>query len=295
MQKYIYALGFFDGVHRGHEALLERCRNLAQDANCGCGVVTFSNHPDTLVLGNTPRLLNTISDRERLLKERGMERILVLPFTKELRDTPWEEFLKHLRRDCGAAGFVCGDDFRFGARGEGTAQSLMDYCNRENLPGAVVSQCSVEGKRVSSSLIRSLLEQGDMERCVRFLGHPHILTGKVVSGKQLGRTLGIPTANLLLPPELAVPAFGVYACKVLVGDQSYMAVTNIGTRPTVSGQGITVESWLLDFFGDLYGKEITLEFHCFVRPETRFPSLDAMQAEIFRNAEFARKFFADKP
>lgn len=290
MENYIYALGFFDGVHVGHEALLRRCRELAR--GCGCGVVTFAGHPDTLVLGKTPRLINTAADRERLLREFQIERVVTLPFDETLRDTPWEDFLNTLRRDYGAAGFVCGDDFRFGRKGVGTAETLRGYCREENLPCDVVAEQTLDGIRVSSSYIRFLLEQGDMTACRRFLGHPHILSGRVVPGKHLGRTLGIPTANLRLPSELAVPRFGVYACRVRTTQGEYMAVTNVGTRPTVEGHGITVESWLLDFTGDLYGEEITVSFYEFLRPEVKFDTLRAMQEEIMHNAQQTREYFA---
>ena len=131
-----------------------------------------------------------------------------------------------------------------------------------------------------------------METAVRFLGHPYTLTGTVVRGQQLGRTLGIPTANLHLPAGLAIPKFGVYACCVLIDGQRYPAVTNIGTRPTVEGQGITVEPWILDFSGDLYGKQITLECYRFLRSEQKFPSLEALQAEIRKNADQTRQYLA---
>lgn len=289
MDSFIYALGFFDGVHLGHQALLRRCLELCAKSGCRPGVVTFSNHPDTFVLGSTPGLINTPHDRERMLKAFGMERVVTLPFNEKLRDTAWQDFLRDLRRDYNAAGFVCGDDFRFGAKGQGNADLLMDYCRREGLPGAAVPEQSVAGTRVSSTHIRSLLEAGRVDECAEFLGHPHMLSGTVVSGRHLGRTLGIPTANLAFPMELAVPRFGVYACRVLIGSQSCRAVTNIGTRPTVAGHGITVESWILDYEGDLYGRDITLEFHAFLRPEQKFESLQAMQQEIFRNAETVRE------
>ncbi len=292
MEKYIYALGFFDGVHVGHEALLRRCRELSRAHGCACGVVTFSGHPDTLVLGKTPGLINTAADRERLLRGFQMEQVVTLPFDEALRDTPWEEFLNILRRDYGAVGFVCGDDFRFGRKGAGTAEILRTYCREKNLPCDVVAEQTRDGIRVSSSYIRALLEQGDMTACRRFLGHPHILTGRVVPGKHLGRTLGIPTANLLLPPELAVPRFGVYVCRVHTPQGQYMAVTNVGTRPTVAGHGITVESWLLDFAGNLYDEEITVSFYDFLRPEVKFDSLQAMREEIMCNAQQTREFFA---
>ena len=138
--KTIYALGFFDGVHIGHAALLETCRELAKEGACRSGVVTFSAHPDTLVLGNTPRLINTPEDREKLLRDFGMDTVVTLPFDRQMRDRPWRDFLALLRRDYGAAGFVCGADFRFGAGGAGNAGTMAVYCRAEGLPWAVVPE-----------------------------------------------------------------------------------------------------------------------------------------------------------
>ena len=148
----------------------------------------------------------------------------------------------------------------------------------------------LEGIRISSTYIRQQLEDGHMATAVRFLGHPHILSGEVVHGKALGRKLGVPTANLRLPEDLAVPKFGVYACSCLIDGVRYPAVTNLGTRPTVEGNNITVEPWILDYSGDLYGRRIILEFHYFLRPEMKFPSLDALKAEIHRNAQETRDY-----
>lgn len=289
MNSYIYALGFFDGVHLGHQALLDAVKALAGDL--GRGVVTFGDHPDALVLGTAPGLINTPEDRERLLKRFGMERVVTLPFDRRMQQTPWQDFLEELRKDYGAAGFVCGEDFRFGAKGAGTAAMLAQWCRERGLPWAVVPEQDYEGVRVSSTHIRTLLETGDMARAVAFLGHPYVLTGTVVHGHQLGRTLGIPTANLVLPEGLAVPRFGVYACKVRLGDRTYAAVTNIGTRPTVGGHHITVEPWILDYQGDLYEKTITFEFYEFLRPERKFDSLGELKAEIERNARQTRVLF----
>lgn len=292
MENYIYALGFFDGVHLGHQALLRECTALAEQHGCLGGVITFANHPDTLVFGKTPGLINTPADRDRLLTAwPGIERAVVLPFDEKMRDTPWRVFLDTMRSEEGAAGFVCGDDFRFGRRGEGTAQKLLNYCRELGIPSAVVPQQEVDGIRVSSTHIRELLEQGETVTANRFLGHPHLFTGSVVHGKQLGRTLGIPTANLVLPENLIVPRFGVYACLAEVDGKNYPAVTNVGTRPTVNGIGITVEPWLLDFEGDLYGSEISLRFYRFLRPERRFENLEELKAEVFRNADQTRAYF----
>ena len=290
MEKTIYALGFFDGVHIGHQALLRACREIRGDFLHG--VVTFGEHPDALVLGAPPRLINTIGDRQWLLRERfGMDRVVTLPFDRQLMTMDWEKFLDMLRSQYGAAGFVCGEDFVFGYRARGTAAGLKEYCSREGLPVAVVPEQLAGGKRISSTRIRNELEAGSMSAAVELLGHPHILRGEVIHGRALGRQLGIPTANLLLPEEVAVPRFGVYITKVIVDGTGYPAVTNIGTRPTVSGHGVTVESWLLGYEGDLYDRVLTLEFYSFLRPEQKFDSLEALQAEVRRNAEQTIQYF----
>ena len=293
MNETIYALGFFDGVHIGHAALLKACRELAAQRGCRAGVVTFGSHPDTLVLGQTPRLINTAQDREWMLRELfQMDAVITLPFDRQMRDMDWRDFLEMLRKTYSAVGFVCGEDFRFGSRGAGSANTLAGYCREAGLPWAVIPEQTRDGIRVSSTYIRRQLESGDMKTAVAFLGHPHILRGTVVHGQALGRRLGIPTANLLLPPELAVPKFGVYACRARVNGGVYPAVANIGTRPTVSGHSITVEPWILDYTGDLYGQQITLEFFYFIRPERKFPDLEALKEEIHRNAQQTRDFFA---
>ena len=288
-QQTIYALGFFDGVHLGHQALLKACRELAAD--CRAGVVTFGSHPDGLVQGNAPRLINSLSDRKTLLTQFHIDRVLELPFDEALRSMPWLDFLRMLCHSHDAMGFVCGEDFRFGHKGTGNAQLLREYCQTERLPWAIVPEQTLEGVTVSSTHIRKLLEEGRLEEANRFLGHPHILSGEVMSGRQLGRTLGIPTANLWIPQGVVVPRHGVYACRAICQGGTYLAVTNIGSRPTVGGHRVTVEPWLLDFSGDLYGKELTLQFYAFLRPERKFDSLPELQEEIRKNAAQTREFF----
>lgn len=292
MKKTICALGFFDGVHLGHQALLGQCRELARREGCAAVVVTFASHPDTLVLGNTPRLINSPKDRQWLLEEKfQMDGVVTLPFDEEMRAMPWEDFLNLLQKDYGAAGFVCGEDFRFGSRGAGNARLLETYCAQWGLLSAVVPEQTLDGIRVSSTYIRRQLETGDMATAVRFLGHPHVLGGRVVHGHQLGRRLGIPTANLSFPEGLALPKFGVYACLCRIDGQTHPAVANIGTRPTVDGTGITVEPWILDYTGNLYGREILLEFYRFLRPERRFGSLEELKAAVQKDAEETRRLF----
>lgn len=275
--KTIYALGYFDGVHLGHKALLEACRKLAVGSQSGA--VTFSGHPQQHISGKAVPLINTDTDRRQLLL-RDVDTVAELPFTDQLMAMPWQDFLDMLVNQYRAAGFVCGSDFRFGSKGEGTAQLLQSYCQSRQLPCAVVPQQILDGIRISSTHIRTLLENGNIQEANRFLGHGHILSGIVQPGKQLGRTIGFPTANLSYPAGLLKLPHGVYACRATVNGEICNAITNIGTRPTVSGEGVTVETHLLGFSGDLYGKAMQLEFLDFLRPEKRFNSFADLQKQI---------------
>lgn len=263
---------------------------MADSLGCSAAAITFDRHPQSLFTDATPALINSAADRVKLLKAFGMDTVKTYPVTPEIMGMPWEAFLEQLV-DEGAAGFICGSDFHFGHKGAGDAENLRAFCAERNLPCVIVPEQTLEGTRISSTYIRDLLEAGRVEEASRFLGHPHILSGEVVSGRKLGRTLGIPTANLTIPEGTVKLPFGVYACKAYAKGDVYTAVTNIGNRPTVGGHRVTVEPWLLDFSGDLYGKKITLEFHAFLRQEKKFDSLEELREEIRKNAAQTLEFF----
>ena len=289
-QNYVFALGFFDGVHRGHQALLAECARLAKAMDVETAAITFEAHPQSLFRSDVPPLLTTLQDRFRLLLRYGIDHVYPFPVNQKVMSTPWEDFLEELMGS-GAVGFVCGDDFRFGSRGEGSAEKLRQFCRERKLPCVIVPEQNLDGVRISSSYIRKQIGEGDMATAVRFLGHGHMLTGTVVTGRRLGRRRGFPTANIELPQGVIVPRHGVYACRAYVGEKSYMAVCNVGNRPTVQGHQVRTETWLLDFDGDLYGQSVTLEFMYFLRPEQRFESLDALKEAALCDAENTRKFF----
>ena len=290
MEKIVYALGFFDGVHLGHQALLAACRSLARETKAKAGVLTFAGTPESL-MKEGPGLITSLPERECLFRQMGMEEVLVLPFDENLKSMPWQAFFRLLVDAYHAGGFVCGEDFRFGAGGDGTALRLQALCQDENIPCKIVPAVTLDGQVVSSRQIRLLLEEGNLEKANAFLGHPHLLIGAVVPGKQLGRTIGVPTANLSYSPERVKLPYGVYACRVKLAGKYYAAVTNIGIRPTVEGENVTVEPWILGFEGDLYGKELMLEVLSFLRPEQKFADLDDLKAQIQKDALRAREIF----
>ncbi len=278
----VIALGFFDGVHLGHGELLARAAAVAAEQGWRSAALTFDRSP-----GKDGRLLTTVDDRIRLIRSLyGVEAVFVLPFTEEFKHLDWESFLGSLVREREAAHLICGWNYRFGHLGRGNPELLQGWCAAHGLGCDVIPPRVIDGVTVSSTHIKALVEAGDVETAARFCGHPHTLTGTVRTGRGLGHKLGFPTANLLPDPELVLPKDGVYAVRGTVGDpvahtvRRYSGVCNVGTRPTVDGGERTVETWLADFDGNLYGKELTVEFCRFLRPEQKFPDLDALRRQV---------------
>ena len=290
----VIALGFFDGVHTAHGALLRRVKEVAAGRNAVPAAFTFDCHPSARLSGRSVPLLTSVEDRAFLMQSRyGMEEILVASFD-EMMQMNWADFISHyLAGEQSAVHVVCGNDFRFGWKGEGNPERLKSKCAELGIGCDVIGAIELDGIRVSSTYIRTLIESGDMERAAEFLGHPHILSDIVTPGKRLGRTLGFPTVNLHFQPGVIVPAYGVYAAKVYLEDGSeQIAAVNVGVRPTVEAVSEpNVEAFLLDFDGDLYGQRVRLEFYRHLRGERKFPSVEALTREVLRNAEETRAYF----
>ena len=292
--KRVLALGFFDGVHKGHGALLRRVTQRAQELDAIPAAFTFDTHPEGLILNHSVPLLSTTADRADLMRRLYQIRdVVVAPFDRKMMKTPWESFITdYLVRGLCAVHVVAGHDFHFGYRGEGNPERLQLKCRELGLGCDIIHPVMQEGITVSSTYIRTLVAQGELERARIFLGHPHTLTGTVAHGKRLGSALGFPTVNLYIPQDVVVPALGVYATRIWVDGQPHPAVTNVGSRPTVDdGNALTVESFLLDFEGDLYDRSVRVEFYKFLRPEEKFPDLDALRTEIMRNVAQTRTYF----
>ena len=294
----VIALGFFDGVHLGHAALLRLTRRRADELGIPAAVLTFDTHPDTLVYHQPVPLINTLEDRKYLMEEKfSMDEVILAHFDRAMMEMPWEAFVEdYLLGELGAKHVVCGHDFSFGYRGQGTPDKLRRLCAQRGVGVNVVDKVSLGGITVSSTHIRQLIRQGDMEAAAHMLGHRHFLSGEVLHGKELGRRLGFPTANLALPEGLIAPAYGVYATLVTLPDGSaHPAVTNVGVRPTVHDQlGRLVEAWILDCTAELYGETIRVEFFTRLRGEKKFDSLEALREEVLRNAAETRAFFQNR-
>lgn len=293
--KRVIALGFFDGVHKGHGALLRTVAQVADRLGAKPCAFTFDRSPTAAITGQAIPLLSSVEDRVWLMRRYyGIEEVIVAPFDG-MQKMDWQDFVsEYLQKELGAVHVVAGHDFHFGYMGKGNPQRLQEKCRELGMGCDIIQKVEQDGITISSTYIRTLIAQGEVERADQFLGHPHTLTNRVAHGKKIGTTtLGFPTVNLLIPQGVIVPAFGVYATRVWFDGQCRCAVTNVGVRPTVEDNDghVTVEGFILDFDGDLYGHEIRMEFYKYLRPEQCFPSMDALAAEIRRNAQQTRDYF----
>ena len=297
MTKRVLALGFFDGVHLGHGALIRKTAERAAELGAAPAVLTFDVHPDTLVRGEAVPLITSPEDRAELIRRLfGVEEILSLRFDQSLMRMPWEEFISWAGEEFSAVHLICGHDFTFGWKGEGNPEKLQKRCAELGLGSDVIPKVTVDGETVSSTRIRALLLEGKLREANRLLGHPHVLTDSVRTGYRLGRKLGAPTINMAFQPGVLVPAYGVYAGRLRIEgeDVDRWAVTNIGVRPTVSdGERVSVESYILDYSGNLYGRRVHLELLDFLRPERKFADTDALKAQIARDTAAVRAFASE--
>jgi len=290
VQKTVIALGFFDGLHLGHAALLRRAAEVAWQIGATPAMLTFDTHPDELAAGIAVPLITSPEERAAIARELfGIDNMIVLHFDEELRATPWEKFLDELIAEFGAVHFVAGYDFRFGSRAEGTAEKLqrkiLEIHNSTDprMGCDIIPPVLLDGQTVSSTLIRQMLAAGQIEAANRFLGHTYRLTDTVKFGYKLGRTLGTPTINMAFPPHTLAPKHGVYATRLKIEDEREYryAVTNVGIRPTVSNSNeVSVESHILEFDRIVYGKRVKLEFLRFIREERKFDNLSDLKSQI---------------
>lgn len=289
-QPTFVAIGSFDGVHRGHQLLLQTMTAAAQKEGSRTAVLTFFPHPKRVLQNLTgPYYLTTLEDRAALLAAQDIDLVVTLPFDEEVRHTHAADFVDQLLRHLNMRQ-LWGGDFAFGYKREGDVPFLRQLGQEKGFTVELVKEMVQLGDGlVSSSRIRTGLASGDVVDVAGCLARPYHVRGIVVMGDQRGRTIGFPTANLAVWAELLLPANGVYATYAWVGSQRHIAATNIGVRPTIDGGSVTVEAHLLDFNGDLYGQALKLEFINHIRPEMKFASLDALKAQIRADVQVIRQ------
>lgn len=290
----VVTIGNFDGVHLGHRAILDRVRQRAQELGGQAVAVTFNPHPVKVLRPevNLP-LLTTQEQKLKLLADAGLDAVVVLPFSLEFAALPAQDFVRqYFCERLRAREVVVGHDYCFGRGREGNIDLLREMGAVHGFTVQVVWAVEVQGAVVSSSLIRAMLRLGKVTEAARLLGRPYGVTGRVVQGKGRGaKLLGVPTANLLTPNEL-LPACGIYAVWVRRGDAILPGVANIGTCPTFDNSELSLEVHLLEFSGDLYDEALEIQFVTRLREEQRFPSLEALAAQIHADIVAARQALA---
>ncbi len=275
-------IGVFDGVHRGHQAILRQLVEGAHAAGSPAAVLTFARHPAEVLGHRSLKCLTTPEERAELLGQLGVDAVITHPFDEQVAALSAAEFMKPIKERLGLSRLLIGYDFALGKGREGNASRLAEIGREMGYTVQVVEAVSDESGLISSTVIRKLVSVGDVADAAKMLGHPYVITGSVVHGSARGHSLGFPTANVGVPPGKLIPAFGIYACWAEVNGERHKAAISIGIRPTFeqTEPDIRVEAYLLDYGKDLYGQKVTLEFIQRLRDEMKYPSVEALIAQI---------------
>ena len=294
----LVTIGVFDGVHLGHKSLIRPLIDQARRTACNSIVVTFFPHPDKIITDATERYyLTTPEKRAELILQLGIDHVVTLAFDAEFRRLPAADFVERLVTNLNIRQLWVGQDFALGFQREGDVRYLRAQGAQRGFDVVAIDLISsqTDDMLISSSNLRELIRRGDMMKASAMLGRAYSMAGKVITGDKRGRTIGIPTANIEVWPEQIVPANGVYATWAVVGDQTHMAATNIGLRPTFSGEAVTIEAHLLDFDRDIYGDDLELFFIARLRPEQKFETLDHLLKQIHEDIRRSRQILAANP
>jgi riboflavin kinase/FMN adenylyltransferase len=286
----LLTIGVFDGVHLGHKYLISRLKELALKEGLASGVVTFRQHPEEVMSKTKLPFLTDLKQRIDLLKDEGVDAVIPLSFTTELAKLSAREFISLLQKHLRMRGLVIGPDFALGRNREGNTETLRQLGKEMGFSVSIVPPVKIDGEVVSSTAIRQALAKGDMKRVQKLAGRPFRLQGRVVSGAGRGVKLGFPTANLEIEAEQALPPDGVYVSQTHIDNQSYPSVTNIGRRPTFDSKERTVEVYLLDYDGDLYGRELKIDILERLRGEKKFDTPEELKKQMAQDVERGRKW-----
>ena len=284
------AVGYFDGFHLGHQALLSTAKQKAASLNLKSAVLSFDPNP-LVTLGKMPeeKYLTSLKDRENILKEMGFDYFLILDFTKEVANLLPEVFVEKFIEKMNVKEVICGFDFFFGQKGKGNGQLLKTY---RSFNTSIIHQVSQDELKISTSRISSLIASGDMKKTAELLTRPYMITGKVIKGKQRGRLMGFPTANIDYGSYI-LPKRGVYGVKVIYDHDTYLGMCNVGYNPTFNDiDKYSLEVHIFDFSGDIYGDEVCIQFYFYTRDEKAFSSKEELRMQLIKDQEEIRAFFA---
>lgn len=285
-------LGNFDGFHKGHMTLLEMAKKVGEANHIKAAVFSFEPHPSFVLSHKRPvDLINTRDEKEHVFESLGMDYYFEFPFTIELASLSPEAFIRDLLlKQVVPHTVIVGEDYRFGHRRLGDVEMLKALGQSYNFDVIVMPKMMYEGYEISSTWIRNLIQEGDISKANQLIGRPFFIAGIVEKGAQIGRTIGYPTANIVPDYSKLLPPFGVYITKVHLKEGVYFGLTNVGDRPTVETEGVTVETFILDFDKMIYGQEIRVEFLDYIRPELKFNSLDALKDKIDEDLSIIRSY-----
>lgn len=282
-------LGKFDGIHKGHQKLLSKVRAFAPFTKSV--VFTFDVNPTIAVSKGEGTILTTNEERKAVVERFGIDYLYECPFTDEIRNMEAADFVRKIVEDLNVRYIAVGTDFGFGHNRQGDYRLLQNMSGQLGFKVEVVDKERYEGREISSTYIREVIAVGDMETAEKLLGYPYTVKGVVGYGRQLGRTIGIPTTNIIPVKDKLLPPNGVYVSKVHIEGETHMGVTNIGVKPTVGDENEKgAETFIFDFDKDVYGKNITIELHKFIRPEKRFDSIGDLKEQMEKDIEFVRKY-----
>ena len=295
--KTVVTLGTFDGVHKGHKSILEKLITSSKNSGCESVVLTFFPHPRMVLQQNSDiKLLNTIDEKAHLLEEYGVNNLIIHPFDHAFSRLTAEEFVKDILVDkLNIFKIIIGHDHRFGRNRTATIDDLIIYGKEYGFEVEQISALEINEVSVSSTKIRNALNSGMLETANKFLGYPYFLTGTVVKGKQLGRTIGFPTANISIKEDYKlIPAQGVYVVSADIDGKNIFGMMNIGTNPTVGGVSQSIEVHFFDFTEDIYDKEVRISVHYRIRDEVKFPSVDDLKKQLAEDQKISLEYINNK-
>ena len=293
----IVTIGTFDGVHIGHKAILKRLVETAKKENLDSVVLTFFPHPRMVLQQKSDiKLINTINERTQLLENTGLEHLVIHPFTHAFSRLTALEYVRDiLVNSLKAKKIIIGYDHRFGRNRNADIDDLKEFGKTYNFEVEEISAKELDDVAISSTKIRKALNEGDIDTANSYLGYHFMISGEVIKGKAIGRTIQYPTANLKLKESYKlVPKNGVYVVQSLIEGKRIFGITSIGTNPTVGGKEKTIETHFLNFNEDLYGKEITIEFLKFIRDEETFDTVEILRQEIIKDEKFAKQYLQER-
>ncbi|WP_404459280.1 riboflavin biosynthesis protein RibF [Oceanobacillus kapialis] len=291
----VSAIGFFDGIHKGHQKVIQTAVNEAKDRGMESAVITFHPHPSVVLKKDVQHVkyITPIREKQEILQKLDVDRLYIIQFNKELAALSPQAFVDHFLKGLHIKHVVAGFDFSYGHKGKGNMQTIEEHANGV-FSTTQVDKVVLDGEKISSTKIRSLLKEGRLEEVTNLLGRPLSVSGTVVKGDQRGRTIGYPTANISVNEEALLPKVGVYAVKVLYKHEVYEGMASLGFKPTFTDQleEPVLEVNIFDYNNDLYGEELRVEWHSFIREEKKFTGVEALVNEIAADENKVRRYFS---